>query len=450
MKPVQRVVWSEGLLMTPQHLQQSDLYHEALLGVRLAALSPETWGAIRIEVDAPSLAQGMLKLTRFVGVMPDGVFLDLQDSGAEMPASRSVLEAFPATRRALPVYLALPAERPGTDNFAANAASDTRYRQAAREVYDLGGPDQATVHFSERAPVLLVGDEARDGYVSMQILELVRGEGGSLVVSDPYIAPCCRVDSSAFLMAAMRRLLRAAATRQRGLAEGRRQRSGSEVEFRAEEVTSFLLLNTLNGFLPVLSHLVDSGSVSPRQLYLFLCQFTGQLATFAVDVDPTSFPRFAYEDLRGTFEELFARATALLQASVAQHFVAIPLESDSRGMYRAALKEERIVACDRFLLSVKTDMPEQQTAAQLPQLAKVASWTDVQHILSAAAPGAPLAATYRPPPEVPVKAGYLYFTLETGNAYWRNVMAERRIAVYLPPLFDPAQTEVTLIGVKGA
>ena len=31
MKIPQRVVWSEGMFMNPQHLQQADLYHESLL-----------------------------------------------------------------------------------------------------------------------------------------------------------------------------------------------------------------------------------------------------------------------------------------------------------------------------------------------------------------------------------------------------------------------------------
>ena len=31
MKAPQRVVWSEGMLVSPQHFQQQDLYHEALL-----------------------------------------------------------------------------------------------------------------------------------------------------------------------------------------------------------------------------------------------------------------------------------------------------------------------------------------------------------------------------------------------------------------------------------
>lgn len=44
MKAPLRVVWSEGLLMSPQHLQQLDLYHERLVGGRLDALEPLNWG----------------------------------------------------------------------------------------------------------------------------------------------------------------------------------------------------------------------------------------------------------------------------------------------------------------------------------------------------------------------------------------------------------------------
>ncbi len=41
-KPLQRVVWSEGSLVSPQHLQQLDLYHESLLDERIAGLTPDS------------------------------------------------------------------------------------------------------------------------------------------------------------------------------------------------------------------------------------------------------------------------------------------------------------------------------------------------------------------------------------------------------------------------
>ena len=37
-------VWTEGLFMTPQHLQQSDQYHEALLHSRMHAIATYDWG----------------------------------------------------------------------------------------------------------------------------------------------------------------------------------------------------------------------------------------------------------------------------------------------------------------------------------------------------------------------------------------------------------------------
>jgi type VI secretion system protein ImpJ len=54
---------------------------------------------------------------------------------------------------------------------------------------------------------------------------------------------------------------------------------------------------------------------------------------------------------------------------------------------------------------------------------------------------------HRPPPEVPVKAGQVYFDISIGNAYWRKIMLERELAVYLPPFFEPSRTQLFLLAV---
>ena len=74
----QRVVWSEGLLMAPQHLQQLDIYHERLLSQRLDAVSSLCWGVHAVEFDQRALRTGQVLLTRFRGVLPDGAVLDLE------------------------------------------------------------------------------------------------------------------------------------------------------------------------------------------------------------------------------------------------------------------------------------------------------------------------------------------------------------------------------------
>jgi len=303
------------------------------------------------------------------------------------------------------------------------------------------------VAFSEPSLSLRLGAESRDDFTCLKVAEIVRGEGGALIVSDPYIPPCLRISASPFVMAGLRRLLAAMVARHVSLSEARRQGSDSSIEFNASDVTRFLLLSTINGFIPVLSHLAETGDVSPHATYLLLCQLAGQLATFDAKADPTAFPRFAFHDLRSTYEELFGRITALLRATVSEHFISIPLRSNDSGMHTGALDDERVQQCDRFFIAVKTDMPEQHVAARLPQLSKIASQRDIQNILTAATPGAPLEVAYRPPPEIPVKAGHVYFSIATDNAFWRNIKAERRVAVYLPPFFEPSRTAVEMMAV---
>jgi type VI secretion system protein ImpJ len=447
-KAPQRVVWSEGLLMSPQHLQQLDLYHERLLGARLDAVESLNFGVLASELDRRVLSSGQVQLNGFRGVMPDGAVLDLEPGHPELPKMRPVGEHFPHTQQVLEVFLALPREREGIDNYAQDGERPARYRSAARAVRDMTAPQQSVeLAFGQRNLMLLFGDEALNDYVAIKIAEIVRDDGGGLVVSDPYIPPCLRIDGSPFLISGLRRLLQTMTTRHKALAEARRQSSTSTIEFSATDVTRYLLLSTINGFIPPLQHMVESGDLPPRTVYLTLGQLAGQLCTFAVDADPTRLPKFAYNDLRSTFEELFARVTSLLLATVGEHFVAIPLQAQNDGMHVAKLEDERLATCDRFLISVKTDLPEKQVAAQLPQFAKVASWTDIQEILAAATPGAAVEVTYRPPPEIPIKAGLVYFTITVDNAYWRKILSERKIAVYLPPFFEPTRTSVELMAV---
>ena len=100
MKPPQRVVWSEGMLVSPQHLQQQDLYHERLLDDRIAALSPYRWGVVSVEIDAGALGSDQLRLTRFVGVLPDGLYLGFEGQGRRVPGR-------PPHRRALQPHAAV-------------------------------------------------------------------------------------------------------------------------------------------------------------------------------------------------------------------------------------------------------------------------------------------------------------------------------------------------------
>jgi type VI secretion system protein ImpJ len=103
------------------------------------------------------------------------------------------------------------------------------------------------------------------------------------------------------------------------------------------------------------------------------------------------------------------------------------------------------------LLAVRSDVPEDQLAQRLPGLCKIASQTQLPQVLrSAATPGVPVQITHRPPAEIPVRAGITYFQLNLQSDYWRSVVQEKTVAIYLAPPFDPTRVKVELLAVPRA
>jgi type VI secretion system protein ImpJ len=99
------------------------------------------------------------------------------------------------------------------------------------------------------------------------------------------------------------------------------------------------------------------------------------------------------------------------------------------------------------LLAIKSELPETQVVNDIPRLTKIASRDEITHLLKTATTGVPLKPTYRPPAQVAVRPGVLYFYLTLKDPFWRKAVAEQNIAVYLPTPFDTDQTQVELLAV---
>lgn len=448
MKTPLRVVWSEGLLMSPQHLQQLDLYHEALIGSRLDALEPLNWGVIKVELDRRALESGQVRVQELRAVLPDGLVVNCGSGDSELPPSRPVEGHFPHTQQVLEVYAAVPRERDGVANYAESPGTRARFVVSNKNVPDLTGEGQSIeVGFAQRNVQILFGSEPKDDFEAIKIAEITRDASGGLAINDPYIPPVLSIEASPFILAGIKRILRLMVTRRRSLAESQRERGDATVEYNAADITRFLLLNTVNTYLPVLNHLVDMPQIAPRPTYMLLLQLGGTLASFSAEFDPSELPKFNYNDLRSTFEPLTARITELLQATIKEHYVSMMLDGREDGMYLGQLTDDRMIGCSKYLIGIRATVPEKDTAKMLPNLSKMASWGDINSILSSAIPGAAVEVTYRPPPEIPIKAGVVYFVISTDNNYWRNIVTDRQVAMYLPRPFEPSQTRIELLGI---
>jgi len=460
MKPPQRVVWSEGMLVSPQHMQQQDLYHERLLDERVAALAPYRWGVVTTEIDAGGLGTDQLRLTKFVGILPDGTYVAFESGDPECPPMRPVGAHFPPTRPFCEVFLALPKEREGvpsivpeegTKSTISTKAARARYRSESRQISDLTGTAaDLQLSFAHRNTVVLFGDESREDFDAVKVAEIVRDGRGAMIVNETYIPPTMRIDSAPFLMGGVRRLLALMVTKQRQLAGDRRQRDGASIEFNAGDITRFLQLGTINSAIPMLTYATTNGEITPNQLYLLLVQVAGQLCTFSSDVDPSKLPTYQYTDLRATFEELFARVTFLLQDSVRVAYLVVPMEIVD-SVHLGKLDDDRLLSAPQYVLAVRSEAKDGELEKRLPGLAKISSRAQLPLVIrSAATPGVPITLTHRPPAEIPIRSGVTYFNLNLQNDYWRAIQQDRLISIYLPPPFDPERVKLELLAIPRA
>jgi len=438
------------MLLCPQHMQQQDLYHEQHLAARLSALTAMHWGVVAQTFDASAVKAGQLALMSFRGVLPDGTPITFEATSPHRPASRPIGPSFPASMRAVEVFLALPTIREGVANYAVGeaAAAMQRYRTGTRSVFDLTqARSERELQFSDPNLTLLFGSESRDDYTAIKIAEIVRDDGGGFRISEDFTPACLALSGAPTLLAGLQDLLSLVVTRRRKLAEERRSRDGVRVEFNAQDITRYLFLQVLSGAVPMLRHFCDTPTLPLWPVYIELSRFAGELMTFATDSDPADLPAFNHSDPQAALGKLLPEIRRLLGVVIQEAFVTIPLRARQDNSWIGELRDDKLLRCTQYVLAIEAEGDQQQIANEVPELAKIANWKRIPAVVKNNTLGVPLRATHRPPSEIPIRPKQVYFMIATEDAHWREILNERTIAIYLKPPYDPRHAKVTLMGI---
>jgi type VI secretion system protein ImpJ len=67
-----KVIWTEGMFLQPQHFQQHDRFLARQAHLRFSITQPYGWGFMSLSLDAASLTLGKIAIAGAHGVLPDG------------------------------------------------------------------------------------------------------------------------------------------------------------------------------------------------------------------------------------------------------------------------------------------------------------------------------------------------------------------------------------------
>jgi type VI secretion system protein ImpJ len=439
-----KVVWNEGMLLTPHHFQQADNYFEELLASRLSSLASYGWGVLDVRLNQESIANGYVELVRCTAAMPDGLVVNIPDTDPA-PDPRPVEGHFDPTAERLDVHLAIPAKRVGAVNFEANGAGGqrVRYLQTPSVVVDeTTGENEQQIAVARGNFRLLFADELREGYITIKIAELERTPTGQVALSETYVPPALSVNASPWLVNLLRQIVEVLITKSTTLGEQRRQRSTSLADFTTSEVAAFWLLHTVNSAVPVLAHLFRTPVVHPERLYTEMAELAGALMTFATDRHPKDVVRYDHTDLYLTFSALAAEIRDLLDTVIPTRCVPIELENVRPSLYVGRVEDDRLLQEAGFYLAVKAQVPESQLITRVPRIIKIASRDTIDAVVGSALPGVTITHASPPPSPIPTRVGFHYFGLDSIGPFWDRIRGSKSVAVYVPDEFPDVKLEM--------
>ena len=187
------------------------------------------------------------------------------------------------------------------------------------------------------------------GRVTLGIAKVREVSNKRLMFDDRYIPPTLDIDAAGRLSAGLTDIL------------GRAEQRADELAIRAVEATdggsetfaSFLLLQALNRWIPVMQHLEGLPTVHPERLYENLIAMAGELATMIrPERKAPAMPRYDHENPQTCFDPVFDLLQSMLSAVFDRSAVQLPLENAGPGAYVSKITDHNLIKAGYFYLAV--------------------------------------------------------------------------------------------------
>jgi type VI secretion system protein ImpJ len=423
-----KVVWSEGLFLQPQHFQQQDRYFERFVEGRCQALIPHSWGFTEIELERDLLSIGKFALRRAAGVFPDGTPFRMPDDDP-LPAPVDV----GAQVRDQIVYLAVPVRRADATDVERAASADGLVRHEvreweARDATSTSG-NAAVLEVGALRTRLLFASDVTQAYACIPLAHLIECRSDKQVVlEEAFIPTVLHARAATRLATFMKELV--GLLHQRGEALGGRvaatDRGG------AAEIAQFLMLQAINRYEPLVAHFADSGGPHPEELFRVCVSAAGELATFtAASKRAPGLAPYRHDRLRESFEPVIAALRASLSTVLEQSAIPIPIEAKKFGISVATVADRTLFSTAVFVLAARADLPAEELRRRFPAQLKIGPVEQIRDLVMAALPGVPVHPVPVAPRQIPFHAGFVYFEVDQSNELWSQLKASGGVAMHV-------------------
>lgn len=442
MSAYNKVVWSEGLFLQPQHFQQQDRHFASYVEARCRALVPYSWGFTELEIERDFLAIGKLGLRRAAGVFPDGTPFRMPDDD-QLPPPIDIDSHI----RDQVVVLGIPLRRDGGAEVDRDSSADELARLDVRdwEVRDTSSSSAspALLEVGTLRTRFLLSSAVTQAYACVPIAHVVECRADKQVVLDDRFIPTVLSAGAATRLASFMTELQGL-VHQRGEALAGRVVATSRGG--AAEIAEYLLLQVVNRYEPLLSHLASSGAVHPEMLYRLCVSVAGELATFTAPTNRTAaFPKYRHDHLRESFEPVITELRRSLGWVQEQRAIPVPIEPKQFGISVAIVNDRSLYNSAVFVLAARADVAAEELRRRFPAQLRLGPVEKISNLVNYQLPGVPVHAMGAAPRQIPFHAGSVYFELDRSHELWGQLASSGGIGLHVAGDFPGLAMELWAI-----
>ncbi|MFV2058262.1 MAG: type VI secretion system baseplate subunit TssK [Thiohalomonadales bacterium] len=433
-----KIIWSEGLFIRPQHFQQQDRYIEYLVDSRCSSLHAFDWGITVLEIDHELLSLGKFAIVHCKGIMPDGTVFNIPED-APVPAPLSV----PIDLHNELLYLTLPIRRQGSTETEVKDSNGSMARYQSMEVdvddNNAGQHQCATVQVGQLRLRLMLESEDRSRFNHLRIARVIetRKDKG-ILLDNSFIPTCLHCSANAELVGYLTELLGLLAARSGELA-GRVTEAGRG---GVAEFSDFLMLQLLNKYLPLMRHLASIPALHPQTFYQNIIQIAGELATFTSKTKLTpEFSIYHHNNLESSFVSVMQELRRSLSIASTPMAIAVTMAEPQYGVRVARIEDSALIQQAQFVLAVKAELRQEVLQNQFPSQVKIAPVENIRQMISSALPGIEIRLLPVAPRQIPFHAGFTYFELDRNSHYWDKLSQSNAFAIHLSGDFPGLELE---------
>ncbi|WP_432453209.1 MULTISPECIES: type VI secretion system baseplate subunit TssK [unclassified Agarivorans] len=336
----QALCWSEGMMLSPQHFQQNDVYWESQLQVLRKLVSPHAWGLTLLDIDHGKLMQGEVVVRRVRAILQDGLVVNYQENEHDrLQLDLTTLSGIDQLTR-VRIHLVAPIRTPGC---VSDSATIQRFEavDGPPSVDDNTGQGEIVTQRLSPKLALQATDRVSSKYASVPLFEVCQPDVGNFQLGE-YCPALLNIAAESFVFdqntigtrkpiqqrcQALALSIRNKARQLAGYSEQGEDRLGHKI---GQLHRSWI--RALSRNLPEFELASDDQQTHPHTLYMLLARMVGIFS----ELDPVGVPPKLAAYQHSNSLSGFNQALDYLQqqlSNVNMRFTSIHFEQNRKGVF---------------------------------------------------------------------------------------------------------------------